>query len=151
MYFGFGSESALLRQLNPHLNFDLAGVPQIKGGKLNLTYGRLFSLGIVKQSRASEASFEVIQFLLERERLLNTSQRLGLAPSRRDLLSQRPENPILETIFREAVKFKTWLDIDYEKTSEIFAAMIKSVNNKAKTENQASRDAKEQFESLYSE
>ncbi|MEK7162634.1 MAG: hypothetical protein AAB730_02140, partial [Patescibacteria group bacterium] len=149
MYFGFGSESAAIRQLNPHLNFDLAGVPQIKGGKLNLTYGRLFSLGIVKQSRASEASLEAVKFLIEREQLLKTSQSLGLAPSRRDLLSQKPGNPVLETIFREAIKFKTWLDIDSVKTSEIFSQMIKSVHSGSKTENQASRDAKIQFEALY--
>lgn len=149
IYFGFGSEFSQIRQLNPHLNFDIASVPQIKGGKLNLTYGKFWSLGITKQSQDLASSLEAIKFLINKDQLNKISKGLGLAPSRRDLLSERIENPVLTAIFREAVKFKSWLDADYAKTSEIFGQMIKSVYTGAKSENQASRDAKLQLDSLY--
>src|SRR3990172_408429 len=73
-----------------------------------------------------------------------------IAPARRDLLREGTKNSPLQTNFTQAIKFRSWLDINYEKTSEIFANMVKSVYTRVKTEDQATRDAKDQLDVLYS-
>jgi multiple sugar transport system substrate-binding protein len=149
MYFGFASEFQSIRAGNPHLNFDVAPVPQIRGSNLQLTYGKFLSVGISRQSKNPEAAWEVMQFLLSPPGLKTLSRANFLSPSRRDLLKERAEDPIQELFFREAVKFKTFLDIDALKTSEIFAEMIKSVYSGAKSEGEASRDGQTKLKVLY--
>ncbi len=149
MYFGLASENPQLKARNPHLNFDIAGVPQISGGKLNLTYGRFFSLGITRQSKNSAIGLEAISLLISPVEMSPASKKFFMAPSRRDLLGQAPGNPEFETIYKESVKSKNWLDIDYTKTSRILSQMIQFVYTGVKTKNEASSDAKLQLESLY--
>jgi len=74
-----------------------------------------------------------------------------MAPARRDLLKEGATNAPLQTIFKQAIKFRSWLDINYAKTSEIFAGMVKSVYTRVKTEEQAARDAKELLDALYNQ
>jgi len=150
MYFAPASELAGIREKNPHLNFDIASVPQISGGKLNITYGKFLSLGVTRQSKDFTSGLAAIQFLASKDQLSAIAEAALLAPSRRDLLAGKPNSPLLETIYRETVKFRGWLDIDYQKTSVIFQEMIKSVYTGVKTEVEASRDAKIQLQNLYS-
>ncbi|MDP3784603.1 MAG: extracellular solute-binding protein [bacterium] len=149
MYFGFGSEFEKIRASNPHLNFDLAPVPQIPRARLNLTYGRIISAGISRQARDPLSAWQVMQFLVSRTRLREISQNLLLAPARRDLLAEKNQNPILETLFREAIKSRFWLEADAVKTTEIFSNMVKSVYSGRKEPIDAVRDAKLQLETLY--
>ncbi|MBI2023936.1 extracellular solute-binding protein [Candidatus Giovannonibacteria bacterium] len=149
MYFGFGSEMPLLKEANPHLNFDVYPVPQILNGKLKLTSGKFLFLGVAKQTRSPEASFKAVQILSGKNFLEEISKDFYLAPARRDLLDYSGKDPALETIYGESIRFKTWVDADPEKTLDIFRQMVKSVYIGEKTENQASRDAKAQLELLY--
>ena len=150
-YLGFGSEYPRMKIENPHLNFDITSVPQISGGKLSLTYGKFLSLGIIEQSRNKTVALEAIKLLVAGENVKEVSSNTYLAPSRRDLLGSGTGNAILDTIYREAVKFKSWPDIEYARTSGIFSQMIQSVYTGAKSEAEASRDAKSQLEALYNQ
>lgn len=149
MYFGFGSEIQDIIDTNPHLNFDISSVPQIRGGKVTLTFGKFTSIGITRQSKSPEAAFQVLKFFTERKQLRALAQSLKTASARRDLLSERADDPTLEVIWREAVRFQSWLDIDPEKTSEIFSEMIQSVYSGRKSTGDATRDAEAQLEAMY--
>ena len=148
-YFAFASELPELRAKNPHLNFDLTSPPQIRGGNLAVTYGRIHSFGIPAASLHSEAAFRAIQHLLESDSLLAIAPKLSLAPAKRALLSESQQNPFAEVVFREAVRIKSWPEIDAKKTSEIFAGMIRSVYSGAKSTNNAVRDAEQQLQATY--
>lgn len=150
MYFGFGSEFPALSEANPHLNFDIAPVPQIRGEKTSLTYGRLISIGMAKNASNAVSAWRVMQFLASPDEALKLAQAMSYAPARRDLLSEKTPNPVWEVLFREAVKARAWLDADSEKTMEIFAGMIKSVYSGRKLLSDAVRDAQIQLQDLYS-
>ena len=149
MYFGFGSEFPAFAEANPHLNFDIAPVPQIRGEKTSLTYGRLISVGMAKNASDALSAWRVMQFLASPDEALKLAQALSYAPAQRDLLSQKTPNPVWEVLFREAVKTRAWLDADSEKTSEIFANMVKSVYSGRKLPSDAVRDAQAQLQNLY--
>ena len=50
MYFGYASEMSEIKNRNPHLNFDLAEVPQIKGDKSKTSFAKIYALAIMKNS-----------------------------------------------------------------------------------------------------
>ena len=50
MYFGYASEMSEIKDKNPHLNFDLAEVPQIKGDKSKTSFAKIYALAIMKNS-----------------------------------------------------------------------------------------------------
>ena len=149
-YFGLASEFSGLRARNPHLNFDIAPVPQIRGENTSLTYGKFLAVGISHPSPFPQAAYTVMRFLISPAQLKRISENLSLAPARRDLISEKSENPVLEIIFRESVKARLWPDIDPGKTSEIFSDMIRSVYSGRKGTTDAVRDAQLQLEALYS-
>lgn len=149
MYFGLASEFPELREANPHLNFDLAPVPQVRGADLNLTYGKFVWMGISKSAPDPLGAWRVMQFLVSAPELEKISKNILLAPSRRELLSGRPPDPVLETVFREAVKARSWLDPEPARTTEIFQDMVKSVYSGRKTTAEAVRDAQTQLQKLY--
>lgn len=151
MYFGFGSEYPSIQEKNPHLNFDISEAPQILNGKLSLTYGKFYSVGITSQAKNFAGAFSAVQALASKEQAAKMSEGAFMAPARRDLLKEGTTNAPLQTIFKQAIKFRSWLDVNYEKTSEIFAGMVKSVYTRAKTEEQATRDAKDQLDALYNQ
>ncbi|MEK7085109.1 MAG: extracellular solute-binding protein, partial [Patescibacteria group bacterium] len=148
-YFGFASEFPRLRSQNPHLNFDLTAPPQIRGGKLNLTYGRIYSLGVPQNSKYPQAAVQTIFYLLESDVLGSFAEKVALAPSKRALLSTPSKNPVTESVWREAVRVKSWPEIDPAKTSEIFGSMIRSVYSGAKNAANAVRDAELQLQAIY--
>src|SRR3989338_447556 len=150
MYFAFGSEYPSIKEKNPHLNFDISEVPQILNGKLSLTYGKFYSLGIVNQTKNYAGALRAIQAIASKEEVRKISELSFMAPARRDLLREGTKSAPLQTNFTQAIKFRSWLDINYEKTNEIFANMVKSVYTRVKTEDQATRDAKDQLDVLYS-
>ena len=151
MYFGFGSQYPSIKERNPHLNFDISQVPQILNGRLSLTYGKFYSVGIVNQTKNYDGALRAIQVIASKEQAQKISEGAFMAPARRDLLKEGATNAPLQTIFKQAIKFRSWLDINYAKTSEIFAGMVKSVYTRVKTEEQAARDAKELLDALYNQ
>ena len=54
MYFGYAGEWAGIKARNPHLNFDIAEVPQIKGDKTKTTFAKVYALAVMKKFFSSE-------------------------------------------------------------------------------------------------
>lgn len=149
MYFGFASEFRWIQNSNPHLNFDVAGVPQIRGSKTQIAYGRLNFLAIPKSSSKAKSALSAAMTLSSDAKMSEISQATNLPPVRRALLSREPADPVKATFWREAIKSRSWLDADPVITSSIFNDMIRSVYSGAKTTENAVRDAKIKFEALY--
>ncbi|MEK7567151.1 MAG: extracellular solute-binding protein [Patescibacteria group bacterium] len=148
MYLGFASDIEKISALNPHLNLAVGIVPQIKGGKLNATYGRSLALAISKQSQNKATALTFIYELtgLESQSLL--AKNSFLAPSLRDLLAQKQERPEFGVFYESAIKSLGWLDPEPAETLAIWKEMAESVASGAKRINQATLDAQRKFETL---
>jgi hypothetical protein len=67
LYLGFGSELLPLQEENPNLNFDMAPVPQVRDSTLATTFGRLYAVGLVKQTDNLAGAFAAATILSGRE------------------------------------------------------------------------------------
>ncbi len=149
MYFGYAGEFNDIKIKNPHLYFDVAEVPQIKGGDIRATIGKIYSLAISKTSPDTQAAFWAIFKLTDRNFNKQFSETARLAPVRRDIISEEGnEDLILSVFYKSAIMAKSWLAPDQRAVSGIFQNMIEStVSGKAKI-SEAIKNAEAQMEEL---
>ncbi|MBI5045459.1 MAG: extracellular solute-binding protein [Candidatus Niyogibacteria bacterium] len=147
MYFGFASENQKILRTNPHLNFDVAEVPQIKDAPLEATFGKMEAAVISKPAAKSAAAFQLIYYLSSypaQKKIQNAT----LMPSvRRDVLAEPTDNIILDVFTRSAIKTKSWLDPDTEKTYGIFKNMVESTASGVDSLTGAVQNAQNQLQS----
>lgn len=115
MYFGRASEYQEITSKNPHLNFDVIEVPQIRGAKLKRTNAQFYSLVISKTSPNKTTAFEFIKYMTSSAaQNLLVEDSFMLSPLR-SLLAESPDNPILEAMYKATIRAVSWLDPDPEK------------------------------------
>lgn len=136
MYFGFGSEYEEIVSKNPHLDFDVAEVPQISAssasGISNIpasVFGHMNVLVISKQSTPDKrnAAINLIRYLSFDEIAQKTlAKKLNHAPVLRALLASPKADPVTSVIYNSAIKSRGWLDPDPKETKSIFAEIVNS-------------------------
>ena len=131
MYFGYASEMSEIKNRNPHLNFDLAEVPQIKGDKSKTSFAKIYALAIMKNSSQTkkQAALNSILFMLSNQVSKDFSQATGLASPRRDLLAEKTTDAYYGLLNKAAVMSKAWLEPDGEEVRRIFKDMVESVSS----------------------
>lgn len=148
MYFGYASEIEDIRQKNPHLNFDIVSVPQIKDGKIKVTFAKIYGLVMPKNSKNQQIAFKAIMSLTGKNFSKEFSLATGLGSARRDVLAEGAKDPILSIIYNSSIMSRTWLEPDPEKISDIFGNMVQSVSTGKSRIPDAIRYAKGQIKEL---
>ncbi len=149
MYFGFAGEIDAIKQKNPHLNFDIIEVPQIKGGKIKATFGNVYALAISKGSPNKIKVFPLVSRLIGKDYNKNLAEVLFLAPARRDVLSEGSADPILASFYKSCIMARTWLEFNPQKVSEIFEKMIESAETGKLKLSDAVTNATKELGALY--
>ncbi len=128
MYFGYASELPYIIERNPHLNFDIAEVPQIKGDKTKTGFAKIYSFAIMKNSSQAkkQAAINSIIFMTSNGVAKSFSEETGLVSLRRDLLSERTTDAYFDLINKAVVMAKSWLEPDGEEVRRIFKDMVES-------------------------
>ena len=139
-YFGFASEYAVITQKNPHLNFDMAPLPQAKvktedPGR-SATFGTLYAAGVLKAGANPSGGSYIAGLFGSREFSQAFSDALGIAPVRRDMLSVEQNDPFKEVVYRGALIARGFVDPDTASTKSAFQSAIEDVLS-------ARRDAKD--------
>lgn len=136
MYFGFSSEALEIQEKNPHLNFGIVSVPQIrpKEGAIgaNITFGRMYSIVFSKMSLNKSSAFNAVLKMQDKELLEQLANSYFLMPVVREFLNEGPlekDKPYLDTFYQSALQGHAWLEPKPEKVSEIFKDMIESVSS----------------------
>jgi multiple sugar transport system substrate-binding protein len=148
MYFGYASEFNKIKEKNPHLNFDVSVVPQIKDGFVKATFGRVYSLAISKMSPNRQAALPAVFKLLSGDFNKLFADGLFLAPASRDVLKAGSKDPALSVFYKSAVMARSWLEPEPAAVSVIFQNMVESTVTGKQTISEAVSDAKEQLENL---
>lgn len=128
-YFGFASELFDIRSKNPNIDFDVAPLPQARGGNNRVTYGKMYGFSIVKSTPNPTATFTVLQTLVAPPALAILGKKSYLPPVRRDMIGAGSTDPYLEIFYDSALISKGWLDMNAGKTREIFQTMVESITS----------------------
>ncbi|NTV44801.1 MAG: extracellular solute-binding protein [Candidatus Yonathbacteria bacterium] len=127
MYFGYGSELSLIMAQNPHLNIDVAQVPQLAENGRVTTYGVLTGVAISKATQNALGSLNVATGLTSVDSMKIASSALGTSPARRSLLAVE-ETDAYRTIFnKSALIAHAWLDPDASATYTLFEDTTESI------------------------
>lgn len=123
-YFGYASEYRTIQEKNPHLNFDIIRVPQVKDYPTKTTIGGTTALAIVKATNNQATAYNTLSFFSSKESTAALATMFGVAPARRDLLSQKQTDTFNAVVYPSALIAKQWLDPSKEGTDLLFREMI---------------------------
>lgn len=143
MYFGYASELQDIKESNPHLNFDVALVPQQRNFPIQATFGKIYAFAVTKGTANPVAATQAAFGLAKIETAQEIAKKLGLIPVSREILSKGDDDPSLSVFYKSAIQAKGWLEPNQTKVSEIFKNMIESVSTGKKKVSEAVADAKE--------
>ncbi len=131
MYFGKASELELIKRKNPNLDFDVALFPQLRTSREKVTYGDMLGVAIGKQTKNVPASILIASQLTSTEILGDLADDLFVAPARKDLLKNKPEDSFKTLVFNSAIISDAWIDSDAAGTDSIFRTLIQNINTEA--------------------
>lgn len=127
VYLGRASEYDDIRNKNPHLNFDVAVMPQRSGNVTPAVYGKLYAFAVLNGSQNKSASLTAGSILSSASVMARISESARLAPARRDLLSIGSEDPVLTIFNRSALIADGWLDPNPDGSNRIFKDAVESM------------------------
>lgn len=125
VYLGLASELPELREKNPHLNFDMALVPQRGTGK-SITYGNLYGVARLRRSANPTLALVTVQLLTAKEFSSTLAGSLSVASARRDVLATNSTDALRAIIDQSALISRGWLDPSPKETETIFGTMVQS-------------------------
>lgn len=126
-YFGYASEILELRNKNPHLNFDVASIPQPRENQTKINFGRIQAIAITRTSKNPALAFNVAYSMAGADFAGPLSAKLYLPPARRDLISVKPADPYLKIFYDAALTSRGWLDPSPDVTNRIFESAIGNI------------------------
>ena len=128
-YFGFASESSKIRNKNPNLNFDLTFFPQPKSADVIVTFGKMWGLALLRNSRNAADALSDIMAITSAGPVARWSGGTGLPPVRRDMLTASPSDPYQSVFYNSAVRSRGWFDPNPSRSALVFQNMIESITS----------------------
>lgn len=128
LYFGRASELADIRRKNPNLDFDVALLPQLRGGTSKSTFGYMNGIAISKQSKNITGALQVASSLTGADTAGSLSSEISQVPARIDLLRNKPEEAYLTLFYNSAIISDGWIDPAPKLTNPLIQGLIRNVN-----------------------
>jgi len=129
VYFGYASELADIIGKNPHLNFDVAPMPQIRDNTTKDTFGNMQALAIARNTSKPQVVFQAAFLMTGSEFVAAVGKALKLPPVRRDLLSVKQTDAYNSVFYDSALMARAWLDPNPQASYNIFKAMVEDVSS----------------------
>lgn len=128
-YIGYASELFYIQSKNPNLNFNMTMVPQLSTIGAKLTFGKMNSLAVMKNSKNINTAIVAIGALTGPDYAGGVAVNLSLPPARRDLLSQKQEIPYVDTFYKSSLIARGWYNPSESDSNALFRAMIRSIKS----------------------
>lgn len=129
IHFDYASAYGILKERNPHLNFAVAMVPQVKGNTVEVTFARMHGLAVLKSSQNKETAMIAVQQLLRPEYARPFAEMFNLPPVRRDLLNVSQTDAARAVFYDSAIRARTWLDPRPAASATAFLDMVEGVSS----------------------
>ncbi|HRY62276.1 MAG TPA: extracellular solute-binding protein [Candidatus Paceibacterota bacterium] len=145
VYFGKASEYYGIKANNPHLNFDVALMPQREDSSLKVTSADVIGIAVVKASEKQGTALRALYSLTGNNYGKIISGLLPLPSLRRDVLATAEKDPVLSVFNSSAIISRTWYDPDASASDIIFRSLVEAVNSGRQSASEAIRDAQIKF------
>lgn len=129
VYFGLASELSDIVTKNPHLNFDIAPMPQIRGNTARVTFGDMQAIAVAKNSAKTEAAFQVAYLLTGKDISDEIGKVFKLPPPRRDILAVKQTDSFNSVFYDSALMARGWLDPAPKETYAILKDMTEGISS----------------------
>jgi ABC-type glycerol-3-phosphate transport system substrate-binding protein len=140
LYFGFGSEARDLQRRNPNLNFDIAEMPQGAEATLRRTYGRQYSLALLRRAPNPTAALTVLAVLSNDQVMTQLASQYGMAPASRSLVAAGSSDLYGRTIYQSAPIAFGWLSPEPSALQSAMGTMVEDIINERRTLSEAVAD-----------
>ncbi|TSC79092.1 MAG: multiple sugar transport system substrate-binding protein [Parcubacteria group bacterium Gr01-1014_29] len=127
MFIGRASAYRSLAQRSAHISIGVSPVPQYKNASVKINYANAFAFTVPLQSQQQHTAWRVATFFAKPDIVPLITNRIVLAPARRDVLGAGHSFPPSSVFYEEALRSRTWYDPDPARSSSILKNMIESV------------------------
>lgn len=127
MMFNYAYNIPILRAKNPHLNFEIAQMPQISEIDSKVNYANYFAAAVSNLSQNPEEAWQFILFLTEKKQQEIYLKKTDKPAGRRDLLKIQVDDPVMGPFAEQALSAKSWLQFDNMALEKTFGDMIEWV------------------------
>ncbi len=134
IYLGLSSDYSSIRLTNPHLNFDVANLPQRDGSPTRVTYGNFYGVAVTRGTKNPAVAKQIAIDMSDGDFVKSLADAIALPPARRDLLSGGNKDLIQSVFYSSAIISKSWLDPMPTASDQVFQDMIQSAASGSKTE-----------------
>lgn len=149
MYFDTASAYKEIAMKNPHLNFDVAIVPQPRDAKFQSTGAKIYGLSILKTTKNSRAAYAAVDRLTNPLYAGMFASTYYLPPVRLDLLAKGvPGDAVLAVFYDSAVKGRSWLDPKPSETDDAFRVAVESISSGVDTVPQSISNLQQRLQAL---
>ncbi len=137
-----------IRNKNPNLNFDVAGVPQTNLNDPSVNFANYWGLGVSRQAKSPNTAWDFLEFLTSKESLDKYYAKNKKPSSRKDLISLQIQDPEIGVFANANLTAKSFYKPDQEKMDGIFAKLIDNVILKGVKPEDALRQAEQEAQTL---
>lgn len=131
IYFGLASDRMIIANKNPHLNFDVAPIPQAKIDAASpgtpAAFGEIYAVGVLSAAKNSAGAGYAAVLLSSKEFSTALAKEMGMASARRDVLAVQSADPYQDVFNRAALIASGWLDPDASGSANAFRLAIEDV------------------------
>ena len=136
LYLGYARELPEIMARNSHLNFGIAPVPQLVAGD-RTSYASYEFFTVSKSSPVADAAWQVLASLFDPAVEKNIVDQFAIPPARRDLVNEKPVDPILQPFYDQVLSARTWRIPDKTVARKIISDALDAVVGGVLTPDQA--------------
>jgi hypothetical protein len=126
VYIGTASELKQISEKNPNLNYDVAPLPQIRGGANArlLTTGKVYAVAVTKTGSNLSGAKQIAGIFSQGKAGELLEKLMSVPSAQRALLGADPKDSLITTLRQAAVRMRVWPDPDPEKSQDILFRMV---------------------------
>lgn len=147
MMLNYSYQIPVIQARSPHLNFDVAPLPQIAKDSRVMTFANYWGLAVSKTSGdKSSYAWKFIDWITSDQSALKKYLETAQKPTaRRDLIDWQKNDESLGVFAQQSLIAKSWWEVDSSAIETIFAQMIEAVSVNRKAPLNALQDAAQQI------
>ncbi|MFA5987250.1 MAG: extracellular solute-binding protein, partial [Candidatus Paceibacterota bacterium] len=148
LYIGYSSDYKKIKEINPHLNFDVSSMPQRNATGRRDTFAKIYGLALLKSSKNAAAAGQVMAKLDSNDLAQAFVKATGFPSARREVVGGVAKDPNLSVYNDSSIISFAFLDPSPAETKDIFSSMISSVSTGKRSKEEALTAANAQLGNL---